>query len=227
VKKVLGAVCITLSLLVVPAAQGAERIEVDRTHGVRFELDGRVLTVRLLPQQDRARPDIRREVWGRRIDAICSPVFHPRRPPVRQIRLWPRGELQLRFRFDRDVSYGVKWCLIEDDAEDVAAVSFGRLIRIFGSSDADKRTGRRLRSHLKREAASATWLPRVRALVVTDGSIVVGTDLPENRRARQIARKICGLIETSGVPAPPPDLPHSVFSRDDATLATCRAPQLR
>jgi hypothetical protein len=89
---------LSLALVPGPAVAGDQsgKVRVARLHGVRFELAGRVLTVRLAPQTDRQPPGARDSVWGKRIDAICSPVFHPRSRStiVRQIRLWPRGELQ-------------------------------------------------------------------------------------------------------------------------------------
>jgi hypothetical protein len=43
---------------------------------------------------------------------------------------------------------------------------------------------------------------RVTTIVVTHGTITIGTDLAENRRARRIARRRCGLVRSSGVPGP-------------------------
>ena len=218
----------TVSLALAPGAGLAADgpVRVDRLHGVRFELDGRVLTVRLVPQADGQLPDVRGKVWGKRIDAICSPVFHPRRRStiVRQIRLWPRGELELSYRFGRDISNRVKWCLLEDGGVDVAAVSFVPLIRVFGDNTEDRRTGRRLRRHIKREAPSATWLPQVKAIVVSDGRIAVSIDRARNPGSRRIARRICELVRSAGVPDPPSGGgPHTVFGRDDVTLRACAA----
>jgi hypothetical protein len=218
----------TVSLALAPgagvAADGPVRI--DELHGVRFELDGRVLTVRLVPGEDGRPPAVSRKVWGKRIDAVCSPAFHPRRRSavVRQVRRWPRGQLELSYRFGRDISNRVKWCLLEDRAEDVALVSFVPLIRVRGDTAEDKRTGRRLRRHLKREAPSATWLPRVQAIVVTNGRIAVSMDDIRNVRGRRVARRICALIRSSGLPAAPPGgPPHTVFGREGVTLRACAA----
>jgi hypothetical protein len=214
---------VSFALASAPAA-AAGPVRVDRTHGVRFELDGRVLKVRLLPRPDGRPPAVSRRVWGKRIDAVCSPVFHPRSRSmfVRQIRRWPRGELELRYRFGRDISARVKWCVLEDGAEDVAVVSFVPIIYVRGSSADDQRTGRQLRRHIKGEAPSATWLPRVKAIVVTDGVITVSTDLEQNRRGRRVARRICALIRSSGAADPPPGgQPHTVLGLDDVTLRDC------
>jgi hypothetical protein len=214
----------SLAFASAPAAAAEGPVRVDRVHGVRFELDGRILTVRILPGPDGRPPEVTRRVWGKRIDAICSPVFHPRSPStiVRQIRRWPRGELELRYRFGRDISGRVKWCVLEDGGVDVAAVGFGAIIRVFGNNADDKRAGRQLRRHIKAEAPSATWLPRVKAIVVTEGLITVSTDLEKNRGGRRVARRICGLIRSSGAAAPPPGgPPHTVLGRDDAGLRDC------
>jgi hypothetical protein len=214
---------VSLALAFVPAA-AAGPVRVDRVNGVRFELDGRILKVRLLPRADGRPPAVSRRVWGKRIDAICSPVFHPRSRStiVRQVRRWPRGELKLRYRFGRDISGRVKWCVLEDGAEDVAVVSFVPIIRVRGSSAEDQRTGRQLRREIKREAPSATWLPRVKAIVVRKGLITVSTDLERNRRGRRVARRICAVIRSSGAADPPPGgPPHTVLGRDDATLRDC------
>ena len=207
-----------LFVLVAPTARADEATRLDRLNGVRFALDGRVLTVTLVPQPDSRPPDARDDVWGRRIDAICSTG---RGATVRDIRLWPDGQLELSYRFARDISGRVRWCLLEDGATDVAGVTFERFIRILSSGPRDKRIGRRLRQHLEREGGKPAQ--RVTALVVTDGGIAIATNLAENRRARRIARRLCGLLRSSGVPEPPAGsrLAHSVFSRDDATLRVC------
>jgi hypothetical protein len=219
-----------VSLALVPgpavAAQESGKVRVDRLHGVRFELAGRVLTVRLAPRKDRQPPDVRGKVWGKRIDAICSTVFHPRRrgTTVRQIRLWPRAELEQRYRFGRDIVRRVKWCLLEDGSADVAVVSFVPSIRVFGDDAEDKRTGRQVRRHLMREAPSATWLPHVGSISVSDGLIAVSTDLTLNSCGRRVARRICGLIRSYGVPDPSAGgTQHMVLGRDDVTLRACAA----
>jgi hypothetical protein len=68
-----------LALAFTPAAAAKGPVRVDRVHGVRFELDGRILTIRILPRPDGRSPEVTRRVWGKRIDAICSPL--PGGPP--------------------------------------------------------------------------------------------------------------------------------------------------
>jgi hypothetical protein len=75
----------------------------------------------------RTPPDARKQLWGKRIDAICSTRFqvrNPRRSIVRAVRFWPCGQLELSYSFRRDISDRVKWCLLEDGGRDVAAVDF-------------------------------------------------------------------------------------------------------
>ena len=91
--------------------------------GLRFGLDGRVLTVQLLPDI----PDASYEtVSGARISATCgtnvaAPPGDPRGETT-LTRRWPAGQTSLSFRFPRDVS---SWCRLEDQSgSTVAFVSF-------------------------------------------------------------------------------------------------------
>jgi hypothetical protein len=101
------------------APQPAPRMEVvvtDVERGMRFGLDGRVLTVRLLPDI----PDASYEaVSGARISATCGTA-----PPgdargeTTLTRLWPAGQTSLGYRFPRDVS---GWCRLEDQSGSTVA----------------------------------------------------------------------------------------------------------
>jgi hypothetical protein len=136
-------------------------VRLDRPHGVRFDLTGSVLTVRLVPQRDRTARDARKQLWGKRIDAICSPTFNyrkARRLAVRAVRFWPRGQMELSYTFGRDISDRVKWCLLEDGARDIAGVSFEPFIPVYGDSAKDRRIGRQLRRYLHRNVGSQRWL---------------------------------------------------------------------
>jgi hypothetical protein len=91
---------------------------VDREAGVRFALDGRVLTVRLLASAPRK---TRLRVPGKRIRATCGraftegpgpgPLAYPRQT---RTRLWPAGRTRVRFRFHGDISRVARWCRHED-----------------------------------------------------------------------------------------------------------------
>jgi hypothetical protein len=51
-------------------------------------------------QREMSPPDARKDVWGNRIDAICSRTFSARRlrsASVRAIRRWPTGQMELRY----------------------------------------------------------------------------------------------------------------------------------
>jgi hypothetical protein len=91
----------------------------DVERGVRFVLDGRVLTVSLLPP---VRNQIFETVSGARISATCgAPPGDPRRETT-VTRRWPDGQTSTSFRFPRDVS---SWCRLYDQSGSIVAfVSF-------------------------------------------------------------------------------------------------------
>jgi hypothetical protein len=103
----------------------APRMEVvatDVERGLRFGLDGRLLTVQMLPDI----PDASYEtVSGARISATCGTnVAAPPGDPRGEItltRLWPADQTRLIYRFPRDVS---SWCRLEDQSG--SAVAFVR-----------------------------------------------------------------------------------------------------
>jgi hypothetical protein len=198
-------------------------VRLDRAHGVRFSLTGSLLTVRLVPQPNRTPPDARRQLWGKRIDAICSPTFSPRRAHrvVRAVRLWPRGQMELTYRFERDISHRAKWCLLEDDGLDVAGVDFALFIPVHGDNANDRRIGRGLRRYLQRTTGSNPWLGRVRGIVVQRGVIAVATDLRRNRGGKRIARQLCNLIQGADVADFTPG--HTIYGHEDVVLRVCRA----
>jgi hypothetical protein len=91
----------------------------DVKRGVRFVLDGRVLTVRLIPP---VRDQIFDAVSGARISATCgAPPGDPRRETT-VTRRWPGSQTSTSYRFPRDVS---SWCRLYDQSGSiVASVSF-------------------------------------------------------------------------------------------------------
>ena len=105
-----------------PAAPpGKKVVATDVERGVRFSLDGRVLTVQLLPP---VRNQSFETVSGARISATCG--ANVAAPGVgREITLtrrWPAGQTSLSYRFPRDVS---SWCRLYDQSGRlVASVSF-------------------------------------------------------------------------------------------------------
>jgi hypothetical protein len=87
----------------------------DVKRGVRFVLDGRVLTVRLIPP---VRDQIFDAVSGARISATCgAPPGDPRRETT-VTRRWPDGQTSLSYRFPRDVS---SWCRLYDQSGSIVA----------------------------------------------------------------------------------------------------------
>ena len=92
------------------AAPGKKVVATDVERGVRFSLDGRVLTVQLLPD----RPEVLETVSGAEISATCgtnvaAPPGDPRGETT-VFRRWPAGETSLSYRFPRDVS---SWCRLD------------------------------------------------------------------------------------------------------------------
>jgi hypothetical protein len=108
-----------------PAAPpGKKLVATDVEAGVRFSLDGRVLTAQLL---EPVRNQTFEAVSGAQISAACganvaAPPGDPRRETT-LTRRWPAGQTSLSFRFPRDVS---RWCLLRQypSGSIVASVSF-------------------------------------------------------------------------------------------------------
>jgi hypothetical protein len=115
---------VLLALAAAPPAGAATRQATDREARVRFTLDGRVLTARLLRGAPRR---VRRQLFGRTIKAVCGTSFNfDRGVKVRDRRRWRRGRRTVRYRFQRDISRRAKWCLLEHPrGGDVAYANFG------------------------------------------------------------------------------------------------------
>ncbi len=107
-------------------ASAAVQSGLDRHGGMRLTLDGRLLTAEIIRTPHFHRdPTTEEQLYGKRIDAICSPRSRPqRRGLVIRRQLWPVGARRMAFEFRRDISSRVKWCLIEHRASDIALVSF-------------------------------------------------------------------------------------------------------
>ena len=102
---------------------GKKLVATDVEHGVRFSLDGRVLTVQLLPNRPNATFEA---VSGAEISATCrTNIAAPPGDPRSQstvFRIWPAGQTSLSYRFPRDVS---GWCRLDRSSVGiVASVSF-------------------------------------------------------------------------------------------------------
>jgi hypothetical protein len=116
-------------------APGA-KLATDGQAGVRFRLDGRVLTVRLLPY---APAETHTRVSAARIRATCGKGFAEKPggvPHQTRTRFWPAGRGQLSFRFPRDISADARWCRLEDPVVGhVAFVTFDGIAREPNSAD--------------------------------------------------------------------------------------------
>jgi hypothetical protein len=102
------------------AAPGKKVVATDVERGVRFSLDGRVLTVQLIAP---VRNQTFETVSGAQISATCganvaAPPGDPRSETTR-FRRWPAGQTSLSYRFPRDVS---RWCRL--DRQSVGIVAF-------------------------------------------------------------------------------------------------------
>jgi hypothetical protein len=208
--------------IAVSATASPAPVRVDRSKGVRFDLEGSVLTVGLVAP---GMSDTRDELWGERIRAVCSPTFayrNARRSIVHGVQLWPEGQTELTYDFGRDISNRVKWCLLEEvSGGDIAAVQFQVFIAIHGASAEDRRIARQLRQYLWRNASTRSWIRRVTAIVVERKVISVRTRLRHDRRGMRSAREICRFIQGADVA----DFiaGHTVFGRNDVVLEFCRA----
>ena len=101
------------------APPGKKAVATDVERGVRFSLDGRVLTVQLLPD----RPEVLETVSGAQISAACgtniaAPPGDPRRETGTLTRRWPAGQTSLSYRFPRDAS---TWCRLYDQTGSIVA----------------------------------------------------------------------------------------------------------
>ena len=102
----------------VPAPR-MEVVATDVERGMRFGLDGRVLTVQLLPNMLTRAFET---VSGARISATCganvaAPPGDPRGETT-LTRRWPAGQTSTSFRFPSDVS---RWCRLEDQSGSILA----------------------------------------------------------------------------------------------------------
>src|SRR5688500_12974931 len=76
-----------------PAA-AATKSATDRDSGLRFDLDGTLLTLTLVPQADRVPPDVREDVWGQPLSAVCWTTYRVNRKPSQRViakGVWPQG----------------------------------------------------------------------------------------------------------------------------------------
>jgi hypothetical protein len=158
----------------------------------RNELTGLTLTMRLVPNAEGALPAVRKRLWGKRDEAICSPTFNLRRAQTRVVTStlrWPSGQNELTYTFSRDISKRPAWCLLEqeDQGNDISGVNFRALIRVFADSREDRRIGEELRRYFQENAWFRDWLQRVKAIVVDGGVIAVATDLGRGNDVRLLS----------------------------------------
>ncbi len=113
----------------------APRLEVvatDVERGLRFGLDGRVLTVQMLADI----PDASHEtVSGAQISATCGTPGDPR-GEITLARRWRSDQTLMIYRFPREVS---RWCRLEDESGSaVASVTFPGVAESEGADHRDR-----------------------------------------------------------------------------------------
>lgn len=113
-----------------PPSQQGTKVGIDGQAAVQFSLEGRELTVRMLPY---APLETRQRLSSAQIRATCGVAFaqvgpesDPRNARVERTRFWPAGRSALRFRFPREIESIARWCRVEGPAVGhVAFVGFG------------------------------------------------------------------------------------------------------
>jgi RNA polymerase sigma factor (sigma-70 family) len=109
-----------------PPAEAGVLTATDSEAGVRFTLDGRILTVRLLRSAPRR---TRLKVSGERIHASCGMTFASlgdahRYAVVDSTRRWPAGSVRVGYRFVRATSRPTRWCRLQHPTAIPAHVAF-------------------------------------------------------------------------------------------------------
>jgi uncharacterized protein DUF6636 len=120
---VLVMVCVNGSTL------AATRSSTDKRHGVDFVLRGHLLTATVKPQPIADAPDVRQDLQGRRVTAVCGTnLSEGKGVTTYRARRWPKNRLALKYWLPRDVSARVRWCVLETGRTggDVAGVVFKR-----------------------------------------------------------------------------------------------------
>jgi hypothetical protein len=118
-------------LALAPAADAATRTKLDRDDEVRFQLDGRDLTLTIVDGWRYGQiPSTKSRLFGKPVVVACGTSFQFSRKTavIRRLR-WPVGASSLSVRFARDVSRNLRWCLIDEGPKggaDIAFVSFVR-----------------------------------------------------------------------------------------------------
>ena len=181
-----------------PAAPpGKKVVATDVERGVRFSLDGRVLTVQLIP------PCATRPSKRSAARRSARPAARTSRDPRRETtvtRRWPDGQTSLSYRFTRDVS---SWCRLDDQSVSiVASVSFlgaspgargpiaetaTKWARHFASSPqtCNHYMSRTACEQVTCQRVGGTPIPACRAATPAVGSGVPRRDGPGNRHQRR------------------------------------------
>src|SRR4051794_23565422 len=96
---------------------------VDPRPGVELTLDGATLTASLTATPESE--TVRRELFGKRVRAVCARGFGGGPQSVITEITWPASATALSFRFSRDLSRRALWCLLEPrGGSDIAYARF-------------------------------------------------------------------------------------------------------
>lgn len=125
--------CLTVLLAVtgVELGHAAIRVERDQKAGIEFHLEGHLLTATIVPQDLEIVPGTAQELQGHLVRASCGTRLAQGKGRVtHRTRRWPPGKAALKYWFGRDLSAGVRWCILEEGGReggaDIAVVYFKR-----------------------------------------------------------------------------------------------------
>jgi hypothetical protein len=167
---------------------GKQLVATDVERGVRFSLDGRVLTVQLL---EPVRNQTLEAVSGAEISATCgaAPPGDPR-SEITLLRRWPAGQTSMSVRFPRDVA---SWCLLRDQSGGLFAMgSFPAAAS--GASGPIAETANKWARHFASYVGTCTdYMSRTACKLVTECERVARAEIPDCRaKARQWAAEFLG-----------------------------------
>ena len=170
------------------APPGKKVVATDVERGVRFSLDGRVLTVQLL---EPVRNQTLEAVSGAEISATCgaAPPGDPRRE-ITLLRRWPAGQTSMSVRFPRDVA---SWCLLRDQSGGLFAMgSFPAAAS--GASGPIAETANKWARHFASYVGTCTdYMSRTACKGLTECERVARAEIPDCRaKARQWAAEFLG-----------------------------------
>ena len=95
---------------------------------MQFTLSGRKLTM-LTDVKANNLSDADEQLDGHRVNAACGSSANPKKAAIaKTTRRWPKGARQVTWMLSRDISYAVRFCLVEhaSDGGDIGVAWFPR-----------------------------------------------------------------------------------------------------